>query len=175
MKVREIARGPLPDIRAATARAPDLPAAMVGTWKTGNAIVEIRSNGLYFVRETGASCDLSENGLVLNFAGVQFDRTYGASDSVVGVWRESVDRDELILRADGTYTWGAPEFALMGEYVVSGSTANTVEARAVISALGNEMSWHALYMASCSHGTWTATEEQMTWVLPMGTIVFERM
>jgi hypothetical protein len=81
--------------------------SLVGLWRIGQDIYEIQANGRYLVYQTPVPYSINEPQLDWN--GWIFDRIYGATGQLAGVWQEPTTHEEFYIRSNGSYTFSDPD------------------------------------------------------------------
>ncbi|MEM7241322.1 MAG: hypothetical protein AAF429_03965 [Pseudomonadota bacterium] len=118
----------------------------VHIWDSGNRKYEFKEDGSYFVLESLAY-SLSNNGMRLDWGPMQFDRISGNANEVVGHWLSIAGDEDVVLRADGTYTWHfAGSFPdALGTWAISNGKIESAELRANCTINGTEIVFDAVY------------------------------
>lgn len=118
----------------------------VHVWTSGARNYEFKADGGYYVLES-LDYQLLDSGMRLDWGGMLFDRLSGDPAQVAGHWLSVAGDEDVLLRADGTYTWHTvgelPD--AVGTWAISGSKIDSAELRADCSTSGSEITFDAVY------------------------------
>lgn len=118
-------------------------------WEANGRMYEFLDDGSYFVLDR-SDYDLRNSGMSLKWGSMQFDRLSGDPSDVAGHWLSNAGDEDVLLRADGTYTWHtAGELPdALGNWAILDGKINSAELRAHCSTNGSQITFDAVYSGS---------------------------